>query len=401
MTHLFISSYHFNSFDTNYHQIFPSAPWTTINNLLLLLLVVLVLLPSAFVVGTTPAQLAAAVAAVIAAIPSTTAVAVAAPNASAPAAAVTSKKKGKKRASKKNKAADESGEEVAAKKTKGCNFDDEEVLNLLEHVEKVQPLCLTDWTVVAAKHAERFGACKRDGESLRCKFNLLANKRMPTGDPNIPWDVKEAKRIRWQMAGAAGLKTGSPNKAVDMTSVNANGGAFDDDSDANDEDPVDFTRGPYDVDDDSSDEENNEDDFDGGDVATRLARKTLKESAKKGSSTSTTTTNKLVTPSVSVSNEFTNKVFNRKQSNKNKVTNKAQGVDEDDNNMKCFMQMFMMQCESEREERRLQAAQAKATQDMLQLLLLKTLGGSQPQPTTSSSLAPAGAEPSSADDVSE
>ena len=69
--------------------------------------------------------------------------------------------------------------------------------------------------------------------------------------------------------------------------------------------------------------------------------------------------------------------------------------------MKCFMQMFMMQCESEREERRLQAAQAKATQDMLQLLLLKTLGGSQPQPTTSSSLAPAGAEPSSADDVSE
>jgi hypothetical protein len=59
----------------------------------------------------------------------TTAVAVAAPNATAPAAAVTGKKKGKKRGSKKNNAADESGdgEEVAAKKTKGCNFDDEEV----------------------------------------------------------------------------------------------------------------------------------------------------------------------------------------------------------------------------------------------------------------------------------
>jgi hypothetical protein len=353
------------------------------------------------VVGTTPAQLAAAVAAIIAAIPSTTAVAVAAPNASAPAAAVTSKKKGKKRASKKNKAADESGEEVAAKKTKGCNFDDEEVFNFLEHVEKEQPLSLTEWGVVAAKHAVRFGARERDGESLRRKFNLLANKRMPTGDPNIPWDVKEAKRIRWQMAGTAGLKTGSPNKAVNMTSVNTNGGAFDDDSDTDDEDPVDFTRGPYDVDDESSDEENNEDDFDGGDVATRLARKTLKESVKKGSSTSTTATKKLVTPSVSVSKAFTNNVFNRKQqSNKNKATNKAQGVDEDDNNMKCFMQMFMMQCESEREERRLQAAQAKTTQDMLQLLLLKTLGGSQPQPT-SSALAPTAADPSSADDVSE
>jgi len=32
--------------------------------------------------------------------------------------------------------------------------------------------------------------------------------------------------------------------------------------------------------------------------------------------------------------------------------------------MKCFMQMFMMQCESEHKERHLQAAQAKMTQDI-------------------------------------
>ena len=94
------------------------------------------------------------------------------------------------------------------------------------------------------------------------KFNLLANKRMPTGDPNIPWDIKEAKRIHWQMAGVAGLKTGSPDKVADMTSVNANGGAIDDDSDADDEEPVDFTRGPYNNDVDLLGEENNEDDFD-------------------------------------------------------------------------------------------------------------------------------------------
>jgi len=94
------------------------------------------------------------------------------------------------------------------------------------------------------------------------KFNLLANKRMPTGDPNIPWDVKEAKRIHWQMAGAAELKTGSPDKVADMTSVNANGGAIDDDLDADDEEPVDFTRGPYNNDVDLLGEENNEDDFD-------------------------------------------------------------------------------------------------------------------------------------------
>ena len=85
---------------------------------------------------------------------------------------------------------------------------------------------------------------------------------MPTGDPNIPWDVKEAKRIHWQMAGAAELKTGSPDKVADMTSVNANGGAIDDDSDADDEEPVDFTRGPYNNDVDLLGEENNEDDFD-------------------------------------------------------------------------------------------------------------------------------------------
>ena len=214
------------------------------------------------VVGMTPAQLAAAIAAIIAAIPSTTAVAAATPNATAPAAAVTSKKKGKKHASKKKKAGDESGEEVAAKKSKGCNFTDEEVFNFLEIIEKHQPLSLTEWGVIAKKYAERFAACEHDGERLP-QVQPPCKQEDAYGRPQHPLGHKEAKRIHWQMAGAAGLKTGSaPDKVADMTSVNANGGTIDDDSDTDDEEPVDFTRGPYNNDVDLLGEENNEDDFD-------------------------------------------------------------------------------------------------------------------------------------------
>ena len=53
--------------------------------------------------------------------------------------------------------------------------------------------------------------------------------------------------------------------------------------------------------------------------------------------------------------------------------------------MKSFMQMFMMQCETNREERclqaerdreelRLQMAQAKATQDMMQMMFMRSMG---------------------------
>jgi hypothetical protein len=47
--------------------------------------------------------------------------------------------------------------------------------------------------------------------------------------------------------------------------------------------------------------------------------------------------------------------------------------------MKSFMQVFMMQCQADHEEQCMQMAQQKATQVMIQIMLMKLLGIQQPQ----------------------
>ena len=273
------------------------------------------------------------------------------------------------------------------------NFTRAESLNFLELIDEADkfPLCITPWDEIAEKHSESYPLTERDGEGLCRKFNALANIKMPTGDPRIPPEVKIAKKLRWQMGNSAGLKTGSPEKAVDLTNIHVDGGAYRDQDDDNDE--VDFSGGGPDYDgeeDDNDDDESNDDDDDDDDdndddeeeddddAAKFRARKKLKAAPTK----SKNCISKLVTPAVS--KEFTSSVFNHKQSRKN--SGKKQDDDEEEaDNMKSFMQMFMMQCETDREERRLQAdrdreemrlqmAQAKVTQDMIQMMFMRSMG---------------------------
>eukprot|EP00536_Pseudo-nitzschia_multiseries_P017857 jgi/Psemu1/52907/gm1.52907_g len=60
-------------------------------------------------------------------------------------------------------------------------------------IRAVMPASTDDWDDVADLHAEKFPG--RDGTSIRNKFNQLQRKKAPTGNPNMRWDIKEAKEI--------------------------------------------------------------------------------------------------------------------------------------------------------------------------------------------------------------
>ena len=177
----------------------------------------------------------------------------------------TNKKKRKKGGGKTKK---DDTKKPKKKGKKGVNFTRAESLNFLELVDEADkfPLCITAWDEIAEKHSESYPLTERDGEGLCRKFNALANIKMPTGDPRIPPEVKIAKKLRWQMGNSAGLKTGSPEKAVDLTNIHVDGGAYRDQDDDNDE--VDFSGGGPDYDgeeDDNDDDESNDDDDDDDD----------------------------------------------------------------------------------------------------------------------------------------
>ena len=283
---------------------------------------------------------------------------------------------------KKNAAAKVS--EKGKKGARGTNFSPEEVDCMLELIEKHMPLSASQWQKVVDEHMMRFPTTDRDIDGLRRKFNALASKKIPTGDPFIPPDVKKAKKIRNDLSKFSGLKTGSPEKMeINFNTINSKGGALEDDfSSTRDEefkDSVEFVGS-----DSEDDGDNNKDDDDEDDGSKNVARSNLRNMAKGTTSSTTTPTSRMTSTHPLVTREFSSTTFSKRR-DKNK-SNKKRRVDDDDDDddddtMKTFMKMFMMQSERERmdreadrEERRLQMAQAKATSDMMQLLLMRSMG---------------------------
>ena len=93
-------------------------------------------------------------------------------------------KKNKRKKASANKNCDEAIENKKAKK--GPNFSQAEVDNMLELIEEAMPLSISQWEAVADEHRIFWPESDCDGERLCRKFNLLANRKIPTGDPFIP-----------------------------------------------------------------------------------------------------------------------------------------------------------------------------------------------------------------------
>ena len=75
------------------------------------------------------------------------------------------------------------------------NKTKEETMSVLQSIREVLPISEQDWKRVEDNHAIHYPTHARDYSSIRRKFQSLYRSRQPTGDPDCPAKVREAKRI--------------------------------------------------------------------------------------------------------------------------------------------------------------------------------------------------------------
>ena len=100
-------------------------------------------------------------------------------------------KKGKKKktVTKKKKSAMKTG-------GAGFRFSKYETNLLLDFIEELKPMGRVEWETLLDKFNRRVPAEReRDVKSIQAKFSKLHSKQMPTGDPNMPADVRRAKKL--------------------------------------------------------------------------------------------------------------------------------------------------------------------------------------------------------------
>ena len=95
---------------------------------------------------------------------------------------------------------------------RGKAFTKAETTTLLKTIEQVVPIDAEGWNEVHdifnSKHTPR------GVEGLKRKFNKLANKPVPTGNPNMPEDVKLAKSIKGKLFCRSGATNLSEEEEV-------------------------------------------------------------------------------------------------------------------------------------------------------------------------------------------
>ena len=96
------------------------------------------------------------------------------------------------------------------------NYTRNELERLMEEVRAVLPISGSDWEVIESTHSQYFPDRERTWEQLKKKFWNLANKRIPTGDPNMPWEVQEAKSIRLLIIERTDGARGSPSEEFEF-----------------------------------------------------------------------------------------------------------------------------------------------------------------------------------------
>ena len=85
----------------------------------------------------------------------------------------------------------------------GKGFMKAETTTLLKVIEQILPIDAEAWNevhdVFNSKHSPH------GVKGLKCKFNQLANKPVPTGNPNMPEDIRLAKSIRSKLFRHSGV----------------------------------------------------------------------------------------------------------------------------------------------------------------------------------------------------
>ena len=91
---------------------------------------------------------------------------------------------------------------------RGAGYTRAEIDSMLDLVEEHLPISAEEWEVVARKHRENFPDLNRARESMKRKFSMIALRKAPTGDPDIPSYVRRAKTIKSSIEERAGGSDG-------------------------------------------------------------------------------------------------------------------------------------------------------------------------------------------------
>ena len=129
-------------------------------------------------------------------------------------------------------------------RVRGRNFTEGETWYLLDIISAVEPAGQHDWDRVTEAYNEHFNDPERmrDRESLKRRFGALHGRKIPTGDPDCPKEVKAAKRIliEIQQRCDVGEKPGKRDLGFDSLSTDEslqNGDAdYGEDNDEEEED---------------------------------------------------------------------------------------------------------------------------------------------------------------------
>ena len=81
------------------------------------------------------------------------------------------------------------------RKKRGMGFSQTELDSLLDVIEEILPIGMGEWDDVERQHHSMYPDRDRNRDALRRKFAKLYLKKIPTGDPKCPPEVRRAKRI--------------------------------------------------------------------------------------------------------------------------------------------------------------------------------------------------------------
>ena len=132
---------------------------------------------------------------------------------------------------------------------RGFKFTVVEIEHLLETIEDVIPIGNPDWERIWQEHSARYPTKGRTSESLKRKFQQLARKKIPTGDPNCPPYVRDAKRIYYKIVQATDGSTGGSEVDEDFGETGETEAERNDDEPGDEDDDIDFSHNDDDDDD--------------------------------------------------------------------------------------------------------------------------------------------------------
>jgi hypothetical protein len=102
---------------------------------------------------------------------------------------------------------------TAPPRSRTRNYSQAELMHFLGVMLNIMPIGGDDWEAVLEEHSIEYPG--REVDSLRRKFSQLHRKKIPTGDPRCPEEVKLAKRVKYQISSRADI--GDGEEEMDLT----------------------------------------------------------------------------------------------------------------------------------------------------------------------------------------